>query len=74
MTRYEIEGNDDDWAEAEKITLKAAQDGRENLTVSVKSQKAKRKAGATAAEIYEKYLEKAQKKHKKPRRDKGKGQ
>ena len=41
----------------------------------MKAQKAKRKAGATAAEIYEEaFGEKAQKKHKKPRRDKGKGQ
>ncbi len=72
--RYEIEGDGADWADAEKIALKAAKEGKVNPTVSVKSHKVKRKADQTAAEIYEEELgEKAQKKPKKAKREKGKG-
>ncbi|KAH8888874.1 DUF699-domain-containing protein [Thozetella sp. PMI_491] len=74
LDQYEIEGDDEDWAGAEKIALKAAKEGRTGATVSVKSQKAKRKAGQTAVEVYEEELgEKAQKRHKKAKKDKGKG-
>ena len=40
-------------AEAEKQVLKATKEGRSNPVVSVKSKQSKRKAGMTAAEVYE---------------------
>jgi N-acetyltransferase 10 len=64
--RYEIEAGAPGWAEAEKQVLSAAKSGQKNPVVSVKSSKSKRKAGETAAEIYEQELgEKAHKKAKK---------
>lgn len=67
FARYEIEEGAPGWAEAEKQVKKAALKGEKSTVVSVKSTKApKRKAGETAAEIYEAELgEKKPKKAKK---------
>lgn len=65
MIRYAIEGDAPAWADAEKQVRNASKDGKTNPVVSVKS-KQKRKAGQTAAEVYEEVLgEKASKKAKK---------
>lgn len=53
MTRYEIEGDAPAWEDAEKKVKSAAREGKSNPVVSVKSSKQKRKAGQTAAEVYE---------------------
>ncbi|PQE22987.1 hypothetical protein CJF32_00004384 [Rutstroemia sp. NJR-2017a WRK4] len=66
LDQYEIEAGAPGWADAEKQVLNAAKSGQKNPVVSVKSSKSKRKAGETAAEIYEQELgEKAHKKAKK---------
>ncbi|KAF4635158.1 hypothetical protein G7Y89_g2950 [Cudoniella acicularis] len=66
LDQYEIEEGAPGWADAEKQVLKATKRGNNNLVVSVKSTKIKRKAGETAAEIYaEEMGEKAHKKAKK---------
>jgi N-acetyltransferase 10 len=69
-SRYEIEEGAPGWATAEKQVLAATKSGNKNPVVSVKSSKEKkRKAGETAAEIYEQELggerEKGSKKAKK---------
>ncbi|EHK98115.1 putative UPF0202 protein KRE33 [Glarea lozoyensis 74030] len=57
LDQYEIEEGAPGWASAEKQVLAATKAGNKNLVVSVKSTKEKkRKAGETAAEIYEKEL------------------
>lgn len=56
LYRYEIEGGAPGWADAEKQVLDAAKKGLKTNVVSVKSSKSKRKAGETAAEIYEQEL------------------
>ncbi|KAH8813187.1 GNAT acetyltransferase 2-domain-containing protein [Xylogone sp. PMI_703] len=66
LDQYEIEEGAPGWADAEKQVLDAAKKGLKTSAVSVKSTKPKRKAGETAAEIYEQELgEKAHKKAKK---------
>lgn len=65
-SRYEIEAGAPGWAEAEKQVKNAAKSGKKDIVVGVKSAKSKRKAGESAAEIYEQELgEKAHKKAKK---------
>ena len=57
------------WEDAEKQVAKAAKRGQTNTVVSVKSSKAKRKAGPTAAEVYEEsFGEKSHKKSKKSKK------
>lgn len=69
--RYEVGGDDSAWRDAERQALRATKGGNVNPVVSVKSQ-AKRKAGPTAAEVYEEaFGEKKHKKVKKERRGKG---
>ncbi|KAE8448520.1 killer toxin resistant protein [Mollisiaceae sp. DMI_Dod_QoI] len=66
LDQYEIEEGAPGWADAEKQVLNASRSGQKNPVVSVKSAKQKRKAGETAAEIYEQeFGEKAHKKVKK---------
>ncbi|PHH67061.1 hypothetical protein CDD81_4456 [Ophiocordyceps australis] len=66
LDQFEIEGDAPAWQEAEKQVRKAAKEGKTSVVVSVKSGKAKRKAGQTAAEIYDEVLgDKARKKSKK---------
>lgn len=68
-SRFEIEGDAPAWEEAEKQAKSAAKSGKSNPVVSVKSGKQKRKAGPTAAEIYEEEMgEKSRKKVKKGKR------
>lgn len=68
--RYEVGGDTSAWQEAEKQALKATKGGKANPVVSVKSQ-TKRKAGPTAADVYEEaFGEKKHKKAKKERRGK----
>lgn len=71
-TRYEIEGDAPGWEDAEKQVQSASKRGRgaaSGVVVSVKSEKkAKRKAGETAGEIYEKALGEKTKKGKKRQR------
>ncbi|KAI6373678.1 killer toxin resistant protein [Pyricularia grisea] len=74
LDQFEIEGGASEWKEAEKAIAKAASKGETPaLTVSVKSQKTKRKAGQqTAAEVYEEaFGEKRHKKAKKSKKEKG---
>lgn len=66
MIRYEIEEGALGWADAEKQVLNAAKSGQKNPVVSVKSEKKKRKAGETAAEIHEQEM--GEKAHKKAKR------
>ncbi|CAI4218752.1 unnamed protein product [Parascedosporium putredinis] len=56
LDQYEVEGDAPGWDEAEQQVLSAAKHGKRNVVVSVKSSKTKRKAGTTAAEIYEKEI------------------
>ncbi|KAK1510237.1 hypothetical protein CABS01_07909 [Colletotrichum abscissum] len=63
LDHYEVDGDAPAWAEAEQ----AVKDGKTGV-VSVKSAKAKRKAGPTAAEIYDEAL--GEKKHKKAKKSK----
>ncbi|KUJ24104.1 DUF699-domain-containing protein [Mollisia scopiformis] len=66
LDQYEIEEGAPGWADAEKQVLHASKSGHKNPVVSVKSTKQKRKAGETAAEIYEQeFGDKAHKKAKK---------
>jgi N-acetyltransferase 10 len=64
--RYEIEEGAPGWADAERQVLTATKSGYKNPVVSVKSTKPKRKAGETAAEIYEQEM--GEKAHKKAKR------
>ncbi|KAI1491190.1 GNAT acetyltransferase 2-domain-containing protein [Biscogniauxia mediterranea] len=69
LDQYEVEGDAPAWEDAEKQVLNATQRGQSNPVVSVKSSKAKRKAGTTAAEIYEDtFGEKSHKKAKKAKK------
>lgn len=52
LDQYAIDGDSPAWDEAEKQLKSAAKDGKGGV-VSVKSSKTKRKAGTTAAEVYE---------------------
>ncbi len=63
-----MEGDAPAWDDAEKQVLSAAKRGQANPVVSIKSSKAKRKAGATAAEIYEEAF--GDKPHKKVKKSK----
>lgn len=67
--RYEITNGAPEWADAEKQISKASKDGR-GTVVSVKTNKPKRKATETAAEIYAKEVENA---HKRPKKGSKKG-
>ncbi|KAK5992723.1 RNA cytidine acetyltransferase [Cladobotryum mycophilum] len=70
LDQYEIDGDAPAWEDAEKQVNSAAKDGKSNVVVSVKS-KQKRKAGQTAAEIYEETLgETSRKKSKKGKKGK----
>lgn len=65
LNRYEIEVDAPAWEEAEKQVLDATKSGKTSTVVSVKT-KTKRKAGPTAAEVYEEaFGEKSRKKAKK---------
>lgn len=64
--RYEIEDSAPGWDEAEKQVLKATKHGHGVSVVSVKSNKAKRKDGPSAAEVYEEVF--GEKKHKKAKK------
>ncbi|KAI0889357.1 DUF699-domain-containing protein [Annulohypoxylon maeteangense] len=66
LDQYEIEGDAPGWEEAEKQVLRATKEGRSNPVVSVKSKQSKRKAGVTAAEVYEEAF--GEKKHKKAKK------
>ncbi|KAK2601645.1 N-acetyltransferase 10 [Conoideocrella luteorostrata] len=70
LEEYGIEGDAPAWVEAEKQVRNATKDGKANPVVSVKSkQKQKRKAGQTAAEVYEEEMgEKSGKKAKKSKK------
>ncbi|KAE9368617.1 DUF699-domain-containing protein [Stipitochalara longipes BDJ] len=72
LDQYEIEEGAPGWADAERQVLSATKSGQKNPIVSVKSIKTKRKAGESAAEIFEQEMgEKAHKKVKKgPKKDK----
>ncbi|KYK54626.1 hypothetical protein DCS_06586 [Drechmeria coniospora] len=66
LDQFEIEGDAPAWEEAEKQIKGATRDGKAKPVVSVKSSKQKRKAGPTAAEVYEEALgEKSRKRAKK---------
>ncbi|TGZ84140.1 N-acetyltransferase [Ascodesmis nigricans] len=58
LSRYEIPTESADWAEAEKAVKKAVEKGEavDGKVVSVKKKGEKRKAGESAAEIYEKEM------------------
>ncbi len=66
--RYEVENDAPAWEEAEKHVLNAAKRGQSNTVVSIKSSKPKRKAGPTAAEVYEEAF--GEKSHKKAKKSK----
>ncbi|KAF7553611.1 hypothetical protein G7Z17_g3514 [Cylindrodendrum hubeiense] len=68
LDQYEIEGHAPAWEEAEKQVLTATKQGKTNPVVSVKSTKAKRKVGQTAAEVYEEEFGDKRKKTKKSRK------
>ncbi|GAP88086.1 putative tRNA cytidine acetyltransferase [Rosellinia necatrix] len=69
LDRYEVEGDNPDWDDAEKQVRNAAKRGYVNPVVSIKSSKTKRKVGPTAAEVYEEeFGEKPQKKAKKSKK------
>ena len=65
--RYGIDEGAPGWADAEKQVLHATRHGYRNYVVSVKSSKTKRKAGETAADIYEQEM--GEKVHKKAKKD-----
>lgn len=71
-TRYEVATDAPGWAQAEAEVKKATMKGQNPSAVSVKTLKAKRKAGESAAEIYEEELGKKKKGHKKAKTGKGK--
>jgi N-acetyltransferase 10 len=54
--RYEVATDAPGWAQAEAEVLKATKKGAKPSAISVKTLKAKRKAGESAAEIYEEEL------------------
>ncbi|KAI1324783.1 DUF699-domain-containing protein [Xylariaceae sp. FL0255] len=70
LDQYEVEGDAPGWEDAEKQIQNAAKRRQTNTVVSVKSSKVKRKAGATAAEVYEEaFGEKPHKKAKKAKKN-----
>jgi N-acetyltransferase 10 len=69
--RYEIEDSAPGWEDAEKQILKATKSGQSVSAVSVKSNKAKRKEGPTAAEVYEEEFGEKEKKHKRAKKEGG---
>lgn len=69
--RYEIEDSAPGWQEAEKQVAKATKSGQGVSVVSVKTNKAKRKEGPTAAEVYEEAFGEKEKKHKRPKKEGG---
>ncbi|KAI1770835.1 DUF699-domain-containing protein [Hypoxylon cercidicola] len=69
LDQYEIEGDAPGWEEAEQQVLKATKKGQSNPVVSIKTKQSKRKAGMTAAEVYEEaFGDKKSKKAKKSKR------
>ncbi|KAF4453484.1 tRNA(Met) cytidine acetyltransferase [Fusarium austroafricanum] len=68
LDQYEIEGDTPAWEEAEKQVLSATKQGKSNPVVSVKSAKQKRKAGQTAAEVYEEAFGDKKKKSKRAKK------
>ncbi|XXG98984.1 hypothetical protein Hte_005317 [Hypoxylon texense] len=69
LDQYEIEGDAPGWEEAEQQVLRATKKGQSNPVVSIKTKQAKRKAGMTAAEVYdEAFGDKKPKKSKKSKR------
>ncbi|KAJ8065947.1 hypothetical protein OCU04_005048 [Sclerotinia nivalis] len=71
LDQYEIEAGAPGWAEAEKQVKNAAKSGKKDIVVGVKSTKTKRKAGESAAEIYEQEM--GEKTHKKAKKGSKKG-
>ncbi|KAK0725392.1 GNAT acetyltransferase 2-domain-containing protein [Lasiosphaeris hirsuta] len=67
LDQYEIDGGSTQWEDAEKQVLKAAKSGKGNPLVSVKTQKAKRKASPEPADKRDNAEDK---KHKKPKKGK----
>ncbi|KAG6025609.1 hypothetical protein E4U40_002585 [Claviceps sp. LM458 group G5] len=67
LDEYAIDADTPAWADAEKLVRTAAKDGKANVVVSVKS-KQKRKAGQTAAEVYEEEMGETRKKSKKSKK------
>ncbi|KAG9256068.1 GNAT acetyltransferase 2-domain-containing protein [Emericellopsis atlantica] len=69
LDQYEIEGDAPAWQEAESKVRAATKEGRAAGEVSVKTGKAKRKAGQqTAAEVYDEVFGEKKKKHKKSKK------
>ncbi|KAH8157659.1 hypothetical protein CIB48_g10585 [Xylaria polymorpha] len=69
LDQYEVEGDTPAWDDAEKQVRNATKRGQVNPVVSIKSSKAKRKVGSTAAEVYEEeFGEKPHKKAKKAKK------
>ncbi|KAI0108958.1 N-acetyltransferase-like protein [Nemania sp. FL0031] len=68
LDQYEVEGDNPAWDDAEKQVRSAAKRGHANPVVSIKSSKAKRKVGSTAAEVYEEAF--GEKPHKKAKKSK----
>ncbi|KAG6314261.1 hypothetical protein E4U22_000179, partial [Claviceps purpurea] len=67
LDEYAIDADTPAWADAEKLVRTAAKDGKASVVVSVKS-KHKRKAGQTAAEVYEEEMGETRKKSKKSKK------
>ncbi|KAG6221829.1 hypothetical protein E4U25_000658, partial [Claviceps purpurea] len=67
LDEYAIDADTPAWADAEKLVRTAAKDGKASVVVSVKS-KQKRKAGQTAAEVYEEEMGETRKKSKKSKK------
>lgn len=71
LHRYEIEGASAEWEEAERAVKQADKSGKSAPLVSVKSQKAKRKASPEPAGKHDEgHSDKGHKKSKKAKRDK----
>ncbi|KAI0435746.1 GNAT acetyltransferase 2-domain-containing protein [Xylaria telfairii] len=68
LDQYEVEGDTPAWDDAEKQVRTATKRGQVNPVVSIKSSKAKRKVGQTAAEVYEEEF--GEKPHKKAKKSK----
>ncbi|KAI1827131.1 DUF699-domain-containing protein [Xylaria intraflava] len=68
LDQFEVEGDSPAWDDAEKQVRSATTRGQTNTVVSVKSSKAKRKAGATAAEVYDEAF--GEKPHRKAKKSK----
>lgn len=70
--RYEVATDAPGWSQAEAEVARATSKGMKPSAISVKTLKAKRKAGESAAEIYEEEMgeKKKEKGHKKARKGK----